>query len=39
VIPVACRKTDDEHGPVRDPYDAKLRVSTMVTSVVPEGES
>ena len=36
MIPLACHKTDVEYGPVRDPYDAKLRLSTM-TSVVPEG--
>jgi hypothetical protein len=38
VIPVACRETDVEHGPARDSYNAKLRLST-VTSAVPTGES
>ena len=29
MIPVACRETDVGYGPVRDPYDAKVRLSTM----------
>ena len=29
MIPVACRETDVEHGPVRDPYDAKVCMSMM----------